>query len=85
MWIVELGRVDIITEVSTLALHMALPCEEHLDALFHVFSYLKKRHNSGLVFDPTYSDTDQSKFQQHDWKNFYGDIKEVTPSDMPKP
>ena len=24
-WIVELGRVDIITEVSTLALHMALP------------------------------------------------------------
>ena len=35
-WAVELGRVDIITEVSTLASHLALPREGHLDALFQI-------------------------------------------------
>jgi hypothetical protein len=46
-WIVELGRVDIMTEVSTLASHMALPREGHLDAVFSIFRYyLKRRHNS---------------------------------------
>ena len=33
-WIVELGRVDIITEVSILASHMAMPREGHLEAFF---------------------------------------------------
>ena len=41
-WMVEIGRVDIITEVSTLASHMALPREGHLEALFDVFCYLKR-------------------------------------------
>ena len=45
-WIVELGRVDIITEVSTLASQMAMPREGHLDAALHVFGYLKTKHNS---------------------------------------
>jgi hypothetical protein len=31
---VELGRIDMITEVSLLASHMALPREGHLDAIF---------------------------------------------------
>ena len=35
-WSVELGRVDIITEVSLLASHLALPREGHLEAVFHV-------------------------------------------------
>jgi len=61
---VELGRVDIITEVSTLASHMAMPREGHLDALFDVFCYLKRKHNSRLVFDPTYPDIDSSVFDQ---------------------
>ena len=73
---VELGRVDIITEVSTLASHMAMPREGHLDALFDVFCYLKRKHNSRLVFDPTYPDIDSSVFIEHDWKHFYGDVVE---------
>ena len=36
----EIGRVDIITEVSTLASQMAMPREGHTDAVFHVFAYL---------------------------------------------
>jgi len=40
-WIVELGRLDILTEVSMLAAHNALPREGHLEAMYHIFSYLK--------------------------------------------
>jgi len=66
-WIVEIGRVDIITELSTLASHMAMPREGHFNALFDVFCYLKRRHNSSLVFDPTYPEIDWSMFVEHDW------------------
>ena len=84
-WIVELGRVDIITEVSTLASHMALPREGHLEALFDVFCYLKRRHNSRLVFDPSYPDIDWSAFVEHDWKQFYGELTEAIPPNAPEP
>jgi hypothetical protein len=40
LWCVELGRIDIITEVSMLSTYICLPHEGHLDAVFHVFAYL---------------------------------------------
>ena len=84
-WIVELGRVDIITEVSLLASAMALPREGHLDAVFHVFGYLKRKHNARLVFDPTYPEIDHAKFPVHDWTHTYGEVREAIPIDMPEP
>ena len=85
-WIVELGRVDIITEVSKLASHMALPREGHLDAVFHIFGYLKVKHNSRIIFDPTYPEIDLTNFkEEQSWKDFYGDVKEAIPEDMPEP
>jgi hypothetical protein len=84
-WMVELGRVDMITEVSLLASQLALPREGHLDAMVHVFSYLKNKHNSCMVFDPSYPDIDERKFQTHDWTDFYGDVKELIPTNCPKP
>ena len=83
-WIVELGRVDVITEVSTLASHMALPREGHLDAALHLFAYLKGRHNARLVLDPTYPDIDMSNFQEHNWDNFYGKVTEAIPMEAPE-
>ena len=65
-WMVEIGRVDIITEVSTLASQMVMPREVHMDAVFHVFAYLKARHNSRMVFDPTYPSIDKTNFQEHE-------------------
>ena len=62
---VEIGRVDIITEVSTLASQMAMPSEVHMNAVFHVLAYLKARHNSRMVFDPTYPSIDKTNFQEH--------------------
>ena len=48
-------------------------------------SYLSKKHNSRLVFDPTYPDISWSDFQHHDWEEFYGPVAEAIPPDAPKP
>jgi hypothetical protein len=82
--VAELRRVDIITEVSKLASYMAMPHEGHMGAIFHLYGYLKKRHISWVVLDPTYPDIDMSKFQEHDWKQYYGDVLEPIPSNAPK-
>jgi hypothetical protein len=84
-WCVELGRVDIITEVSMLASHLALPREGHLEAVFHIFSYLDQKHNSRMAFDPTYPAIDKTKFKECDWKEFYGEAQEAIPPNAPKP
>ena len=47
--IVELGRVDIVTEVSLLSSCLALPREGHLEAMLQVFAYLKTHHNARSV------------------------------------
>jgi len=74
-WMVELGHVDMIVEVSILASHMAMPHEGHLLAAYHVFFYIKRHHNSPLFFDPSYPEIDKSAFMIHDWKEFYGDLQ----------
>jgi hypothetical protein len=84
-WCVELGRIDIITEVSMLSTYLCLPREGHLDAVFHVFSYLALHQNSRVVFDPTYPSVDMGAFIQTDWKSMYGDVKETIPPDAPVP
>ena len=84
-WIVKLGRIDILYKVSMMSPHLALPREGHLAQVFHIFTYLKKHHNSALVFDPSYPDVNIDTFPKHDWKKFYGDVKEAIPPDMPEP
>ena len=81
---VEIGSVDIITEVSMLASQMAMPREGHMDAVFHVFAYLKSRHNSRMVFDPTYPSIEKTNFQEHEWKRLYGDVMEAILSNCTK-
>ena len=84
-WMVEIGRVDIATEVSMLSSYLALPREGHLEAALHIMGYLKLKHNSRLVFDPTYPDIDENAFPTYDWTEFYGDLSEAIPHDMPEP
>ncbi|KAL7574019.1 hypothetical protein ACA910_015599 [Epithemia clementina (nom. ined.)] len=50
-WLVELGRIDIMTEVSMLSSHNALPRQGHLEAVYHVFSYLASHSRSTVVFN----------------------------------
>ena len=84
-WMVEIGRVDMITEVSMLASQLANPREGHLECVFHIYAYLKIHHNSRMVFDPTYPPIDMSQFKKCDWKTFYPAAKEALPTNAPEP
>jgi hypothetical protein len=85
-WSVELGRIDIHTEVSMLSSHNAMPRVGHLNALYDIFAYLKKHENSTVVFDPDEPKLDQRMFNDDlDWTDFYGDVKEAIPPNMPEP
>ena len=55
-------------EVSTLASHMVLPREGHLDAVFHVFAFLKRQHYTRTVLDALYPDIDTSVFHGCNWR-----------------
>ena len=86
-WAVELGQVDIICEVSMMALHLALPQEGYLQQVFHIFGYLKRNHNLGVVFDPSDPQVDPNQFLMQDWEatEFGNDITEDVPQNTPAP
>ena len=87
-WAVELGRIDIYTEISVLSQHQCLPREGHLDALYRIFWYLKKAKESRIIFDPTRMDTDERLFNdvnKEAWQEFYEYAEEPMPPTMPPP
>ena len=81
-WMVELGRIDINTEVSMLAAFSIAPRQGHLAAVLHLYAYLKKHNRSKLVFDSSYVDHDPHPV--YDWADFYEIKEEIKPSDMPE-
>ena len=40
-WAVEIGRLDILLEVSLMSDHLALPRQGHIEQVMHIFGYLK--------------------------------------------
>jgi hypothetical protein len=84
-WMVELGCIDIATEVSMLSSYLACPREGHLENALHVMGYLQLKHNSQLIFDPTYPDIDQTAFPSFERTEFCGNVEEVIPPNMPPP
>jgi len=85
-WAIEIGRFDIYTETSMLSQHLALPREGHLEMVYHIFSYLKQKPHSKLVFDPKEPNVDDSVFPaDSNWSDFYGEVEEELPRHMPKP
>ena len=84
VWAVELGRIDITTETSMMSAFRAAPRQGHLDAVMHIFSYLKSHDRSRIVFDDSYVEfTDY--VESDSWKDFYGDVKEDIPPNAPEP
>ena len=85
-WICELGRVDITMETSAMASMMDMPCHGHLQQVFHMFAFLKAKHNGSMVFDPTVPFIDEQHFVREDWSAAaYGDCHEELPPNMPEP
>ena len=84
-WMVEIGHINIATDISLLSSHLVMPREGHIEAAIHVMSYLHLKHNSRLVFDTNYPTLDVCDFDQYDWTTRYGDVKEVVPYNAPEP
>jgi hypothetical protein len=87
-WIVELGRVDICLEVSIMSSHLVLPREGHFAQVLQIFAYLKKYHNTEMVFDPSDPVIDHAQFDLRDWSSSeFGHVQgqEELPPKMPEP
>ena len=65
-WAVEIGRVDILLEVSLLSSHLALPRIGHLQAVYHIFGYLKQVPKRKLYFDPVSPLISEDRFHKFD-------------------
>jgi len=84
-WAIEIGRIDILLEVSLLSSHLALPREGHLAQVYHIFGYLKSSPRRRLFFDPTDPIISESRFHKFDWEDFYREAEEPIPNDVPVP
>ena len=83
-WAVELGQIDIHMQVAILSSYLAQPRQGHLEAVFHIFAYLRKYKRSKVVFDDTCVNWG-NKFQAVDWKDFYPEASEPIPPNVPEP
>lgn len=72
-WATEVGRVDILHEVSILSQYQAMPREGHLEQLLHIFAYMKNKPKVTLYMDPALPNIDYSKFKssKEDFKEYY--------------
>jgi hypothetical protein len=52
-WATELGRVDILFEVSLLSHCQASPREGHIEQIFHIFAFLRKKPKLSIYLDPS--------------------------------
>jgi hypothetical protein len=55
---------------------------------YHIFVYLKTHPKSTIVFDPAHVQLDETSFHTVPttaWRDFYGDVAEELPPNMPKP
>ena len=84
-WACEIGRIDILLEVSLLSAYSASPREGHLAAAFHIFGYLKHHPRRKIAFDPDHPTIAEHRFHAYDWTEFYHDAAEPIPLNAPPP
>ena len=46
---------------------VAMPRQGNLEQVYHMFGYLKKYHNTELVFDPSAPNVNLNDFERKDW------------------
>ena len=85
-WAIELGRYDILLEVSLMSQYQANPRVGHLEALYLIVSYLHNNRVKRILFDPELPTIKPGTFRHDDdWTDFYGHVKEEDPPGMPEP
>ena len=85
LWAVNIGRVDILLEVSLISSKLVLPRVGHLQAFYRVFGYLNKVTKSKLYFDPSKPMISEYRLHKFDWEDFYPDACKPIPLDMSRP
>ena len=56
-------------EIYAMASIIALPREDHLQQVYHIFAILGCKHNSVIVFDYTELEIDLSSLHEEDWSS----------------
>ena len=86
-WATEIGRVDILLEVSLLSQYQANPREGHLEQLLHIFAFLRRHPKITLYMLPEFPRMDFGDFMTNkaDFAEIYRDAEEPLPHRMPIP
>ena len=87
-WVVELGRIDIAYEVSTLSRYLVQPRTGHLLQALHVFKHLDIHAKNELAFDPAIHEIDDpvaTNSRIKAMKDVYPDAQEDLPPNAPEP
>ena len=86
-WATELGRVDILHEISILSQYQASPRENHMKQLLRIFSHLERKCELTLHMDPNLPAVDESCFSRDtsDFLECHRDAKEELPRKFPRP
>lgn len=86
-WATELGRIDILLEVSLLSSFSAMPRFNHLMQVYQIFAYVKKHPKFSIYMSPEYPAYSVMNLQRSsdDFKEHYRDAREELPAKMPKP
>jgi hypothetical protein len=86
-WATEIGRVDILFEVSLLSQYQASPRRNHLEQALHIFGYLKLKPKITIYLDPGLPRLDPNTFATNhaEFQDLYRDAAEEVPSRIPSP
>jgi hypothetical protein len=68
--------------------HLALPREGHSWQVYQIFAYLKKYHNTELIYNPSDPCVNKSSFERKDWtssESGHVEGQKEIPPNMPEP
>eukprot|EP00957_Ditylum_brightwellii_P183514 13979032-Ditylum_brightwellii.AAC.1 len=71
-----------------MSLHLSMPRRGQLAQIFHIFTYLRKFHNTKIAYDLSEPCIETGNFEHKDWTSSeFGHIsgKEELPPNMPEP
>ena len=76
-WAIELGRLDILHEVSILSSYNASPRIGNLDTVYRISRYLKMHQNSRILFDNKLIEVSPGEFYfKPNWEDFCPEAEE---------
>jgi hypothetical protein len=83
IWIIVLGRFDIVYATSSMSRFNMLPREGHLKAIKRILFYLKTFPKWRAIIDTSYPDHSMYPVEDHsNWVEFYPDAGEEIPNNL---